>query len=107
MKTETLLEEFFKKMVQISTEFDEAIQKKFVVERMTKDLTLVVIFKQALKDVVEGKNLDKWDKDADAAIAEIKSLIKKSEGDPEGLTKLKYELYALKEIIAQQKELEL
>jgi hypothetical protein len=105
MKTETLLEEFFKKMAQISTEFDEALKKKFVAERMTKDLTLVVLFKQALKDVVEGKNLDKWDKDADAAIAEIKSLIEKSTGNPEGLTKLKYELYALKQLIAEQKGL--
>lgn len=105
MKTETLLEEFFKKMAQISTEFDEALKKKFVVERMTKDLTLVVLFKQALKDVVEGKNLDKWDKDADAAIAEIKSMIENSTGDREGLGKMKYELYALKQLIAEQKGL--
>lgn len=64
----------------------------------------VSIYKKALADVLEGKNLEKWESDANAAIKEINSLIEKSKGNTEPYKKIKYELYGLKELIAQRKE---
>ena len=60
------------------------------------------IMQQALDEVMCGKNLDKWDKEASEAIEEIDSLIKQTGGPVAGYEKLKNELWFLKYLIAEK-----
>jgi len=94
-------QEFVDRMKKLFRDYKDPEKRKTVIEDHFQLVKTGSLYNTIIKDVMQEKNLQKWDKDISEAIEEINSLIKKTDGPIAGYEKMKNELFFLKYIISE------
>ncbi len=94
-------QEFLEKMKKLFRDYKDPEKRKTVIEDHFQLVKTGSLYATIIKDVMQEKNLEKWDKDIGEAIEEIDSLIKQTDGPVAGYEKLKNELWFLKYLISE------